>query len=264
MAHPVARYFGKLSTAYGEGEFYHARRMAVIEAIAPTLKQGVRMLDLGCGNGAFTLEFCLNSAFAAIFAADVSAEMIEAARKRVAEDHRVNVLRADASALLFRASAFDLVFMSNVLPFAADSDRCLEDAIRCIVPGGTLAVANSIGGVEAAMTKALGAERWHEFNDVVFKPIVFGWSRTISTRRGGQGEYQNACQGMGLTTEFRMIPYSCSWSGLQELIELRWLTLANENQRSTARRLLAEASNTATASMRFEFQESLLTGRKGR
>jgi ubiquinone/menaquinone biosynthesis C-methylase UbiE len=160
----VARYFGKLSTAYGEGGFYRARRKAVIEAIKPTLERRGRLLDIGCGNGAFTLEFCSKSEFTSIFAADISAEMIDEARRRLGGNPHVRVLRADAAALPFRDAAFDLIFMSNVLPFATDSEQCLEDAIRCISSGGTLIIGNSVGGVEAALAKALGTEKWREFD----------------------------------------------------------------------------------------------------
>jgi ubiquinone/menaquinone biosynthesis C-methylase UbiE len=68
----IARYFGKLSTAYGEGGFYRARREAVVEAIKPMLERRGRLLDIGCGNGAFTLEFCSRSESTSIFAADLS------------------------------------------------------------------------------------------------------------------------------------------------------------------------------------------------
>jgi ubiquinone/menaquinone biosynthesis C-methylase UbiE len=263
----VARYFGKLSTAYGKGGFYSARRRAVIEAIKPTLERRGRLLDIGCGNGAFTLEFCSKSESTSIFAADLSSEMVDAARRRLDGNPHVRVLRADAAALPFRDAAFDLIFMSNVLPFATDSDQCLEDAIRCISYGGTLVIANSVGGVEAALAKALGTAKWREFDDAVFEPIALGAFETRhkadSARRKSQGGYQQACEDRGLTTEFRMIPYSCGWPELEELVELRWLTLATENQRATAHRLLRQASDTgATASIRFDFQESLLIGSK--
>lgn len=119
----------------------------VVDLLAPVA--GERVLDLGCGDGALTVE--LASLGVDVVGCDASPELLAAARERGLE-----VVLADGHELPFRDD-FDAVFSNAALHWMTRPDAVLAGVVRALRPGGRfVAEFGGIGNV-AAITTALRA-----------------------------------------------------------------------------------------------------------
>lgn len=98
------------------------------------------VLDLGCGNGAFTLP--LARSVRRVHAVDVQPAMVAALRERLRRARLDNVSAhvAPATRLPFGGHAFDAVLMISVLPMLHDRDAALREVYRVLKPDGVLIV----------------------------------------------------------------------------------------------------------------------------
>ncbi|MBV8733787.1 MAG: class I SAM-dependent methyltransferase [Solirubrobacterales bacterium] len=98
------------------------------------------ILELGTGTGAGAIMLARRYPQARVHAIDLSAAMIEAARKKIPGDlaERIELEVGDAASLPYRNETFDLVSQLN-LPIY------LEQAARVLRPGGYLIVGSSLG-----------------------------------------------------------------------------------------------------------------------
>jgi SAM-dependent methyltransferase len=113
---------------------------------------GDRLLDLGCGDGAFT-------AIAAACAAEpIGMEVAEAAVNRARDRHPeldFRLIPIDGP-LPIHAGAFEVVWSSEVIEHVADTARWLSEIRRVLVPGGRLLLTTpshgrarlALGGIE--------------------------------------------------------------------------------------------------------------------
>ena len=99
-----------------------------------------RALDLGTGTGVVALALAERYPEAEVVGIDVSPAMIEEARRKVAPElaDRVRFEVADASSLAYPDGAFELVVLSNMIPFS-------DELARVVAPGGTLVLSFSKG-----------------------------------------------------------------------------------------------------------------------
>jgi len=95
---------------------------------------GLRLLDVGCGNGAFTEMFATRCAPASISGIDPS-PMLEFARTRPAL-RGADLRQGDAMALPFADRSFDLAVMPLVLFFVPEPVRGVAEMARVVKPGG--------------------------------------------------------------------------------------------------------------------------------
>jgi ubiquinone biosynthesis O-methyltransferase len=109
----------------------------IVHLIGPPA--GLRILDVGCGDGALAVE--LSKRGAIVTGIDVSVRMIEAARER-ARRHGVEVTFnvAAVQSLPFPPEAFDRVVAVTVLCFVADAGTALREMARVLRPGGRLVI----------------------------------------------------------------------------------------------------------------------------
>ena len=99
---------------------------------------GLRWLDVGCGNGAFTEEIIAHCAPSAVSGLDPSQEQINHARSRDAgkmADYQIG----DAQALAFGEGAFDAAVMALVISFVPDPAGAVAQMARVVRPGGWVA-----------------------------------------------------------------------------------------------------------------------------
>ncbi len=100
---------------------------------------GLRWIDIGCGNGAFTERLVERCAPAEVQGIDPSAEQLSFARTRpaarLAQFHQGN-----AMALPFADNSFDAAVMALVLFFVPDPAKGLAEMGRVVKPGGLIAV----------------------------------------------------------------------------------------------------------------------------
>jgi ubiquinone/menaquinone biosynthesis C-methylase UbiE len=99
-----------------------------------------RVLDLGTGTGVVALALADRYPAADILGIDLSPGMIDEARRKVPSElaGRVGFELGDASALGSPDATFDLVVLSNMIPF-------FDELARVVAPGGTLVLSFSKG-----------------------------------------------------------------------------------------------------------------------
>ncbi len=121
------RYMGIWSQAAGE---------TFLEWLAPG--PGLRWLDVGCGNGAFTETLAERCAPASVHGIDPSEAQLAFARARPAL-RAAKFTQADAMALPYPAAAFDAAVMPLVIFFVPDPARGVAEMARVVGPSGTVA-----------------------------------------------------------------------------------------------------------------------------
>jgi len=121
------RYMGKWSQLVGEA--FH-------DWLAP--RSGLRWLDVGCGNGAFTELLVERCAPASVQGIDPSEGQLAFARIRPAS-RVAQFRRGDAMALPFADNTFDAAVMPLVIFFVPDPARGITEMARVVRPDGTVA-----------------------------------------------------------------------------------------------------------------------------
>ena len=113
-----------------EPERFAARRAFLLAHVSP----GDRVLDLGCGDGAFGTV--LVRAGVTVTMADVAREAVRRARVRAPEAEAV--VLDEGAPLPFAEDAFDVVWAGEVLEHVADVVGLLAEVRRVLRWGGTL------------------------------------------------------------------------------------------------------------------------------
>ncbi|MGD9885050.1 MAG: class I SAM-dependent methyltransferase [Reyranella sp.] len=107
-----------------------------VDWLAPPL--GLRWIDVGCGNGAFTELLVERCAPVEVQGIDPSEGQLAFARTRPAAC-RVTFHLADAMALPCPADSFDAAVMALAIVFVPDPVKGLEEMVRVVRPGGLIA-----------------------------------------------------------------------------------------------------------------------------
>ena len=107
-----------------------------LDWLAP--RPGLRWIDVGCGNGAFTELLVERCAPAEVQGIDPSEGQLAFARTRpaarVAKFHQ-----GDAMALPFADKSFDAAVMALVIFFVSEPAKGVAEMARVVAPGGTVA-----------------------------------------------------------------------------------------------------------------------------
>ncbi|MQY31531.1 class I SAM-dependent methyltransferase [Nocardia aurantia] len=108
---------------------------------------GVRVIDVGCGQGRHSFEAYRRGADVVAFdqnaddLADVKLMFGALAEAREAPDHaKAEAVQGDALALPYADGEFDVVIASEILEHVPEDERAIAELIRVLKPGGTLAV----------------------------------------------------------------------------------------------------------------------------
>lgn len=148
------RYAGFYDAVFGP--VLQPGRKAVLQALG--LRAGDRVLEVGVGTG---LSLPLYPRDVRITGIDVSHEMLEKARARVARRQIANVealLEMDAEKMGFPDASFDKVVAMYVMPVVERPARVLEELHRVCKPDGEIFVVNHVRSqnpVIAAFEKGL-------------------------------------------------------------------------------------------------------------
>jgi phosphatidylethanolamine/phosphatidyl-N-methylethanolamine N-methyltransferase len=167
------RYAGFYNAIFGP--VLQPGRKAVIEAL--DCKPGHRVLEVGVGTG---LALDLYPAGVKVVGIDVSTEMLEKARRRVAKrrfTHVEALLEMDAEAMSFADASFDRIVAMYVLPVVPNPARLLAELHRVCKPDGEIYLVNHvrsdnpvIGAVEKGLARfsdKLGFHPDFELSNVV-------------------------------------------------------------------------------------------------
>jgi SAM-dependent methyltransferase len=107
-----------------------------LDWIAP--RPGLRWVDVGCGNGAFTELVVERCAPAEVQGIDPSEGQLAYARARPAT-RMAEFRQGDAMALPFPDNSFDLAVMALVIFFVPDPAKGVAEMVRVVSLGGTVA-----------------------------------------------------------------------------------------------------------------------------
>jgi SAM-dependent methyltransferase len=101
-----------------------------------------RVLDIGCGNGASTLDAARAARSGLAHGADITEPMLELARSRAKEAGLSNVSfqRADAQVATFAHEPFTVVISRFGSMFFSDPVAAFTNIARALEPGGRLAI----------------------------------------------------------------------------------------------------------------------------
>jgi D-alanine-D-alanine ligase len=138
------------------------REVDLILDILP-IESSHRILDLCCGHGRHSIEFCARG-FSNCILLDYSQPLIHLAKSQAGEcDYAVDVVCGDARTVGFCSQIFDhVLIMGNSLGYiqlpAADH-QILAEAFRVLRPGGWLLIDVTDG---EAVKKKFNPRSWHE------------------------------------------------------------------------------------------------------
>ena len=132
-----------------------------------------RALDLGTGTGVVAVALAGRYPEAEIVGIDLSPGMIEEARRKLAPElaGRVSFEVGDASALACPDGDFELVVLSNMIPFA-------DELARVAAPGGILVLSFSRGAetpiyvAPEVLRRELGRRGFTEFAEFSAEPAT--------------------------------------------------------------------------------------------
>jgi SAM-dependent methyltransferase len=112
----------------------------LIAVAAP--KPGDRVIDVGCGCGATTIDFAARvSPDGEVLGLDISEPMLARARERAPQNLPIRFERADATVYDFEPGGADLVASRFGVMFFADPARSFANLRRSLKPGGRLVFA---------------------------------------------------------------------------------------------------------------------------
>ncbi len=135
----IAAHFDKGAASYLHAASLQQQVATQLALCLPT--QVPVMLDLGCGPG--WLQPVLAQHCQQLWAADLSAEMLQHARQIGAASH---FLQTDASAIPLPDQSVDLVFSSLMLQWCADPAAVMTEINRILKPGGRLLLTTLVSG----------------------------------------------------------------------------------------------------------------------
>ncbi len=99
--------------------------------------RGLRVADVGCGNGAYTEAIGAEAAF--VVGVDLQRSWLTAYCRRLATSGKAAmVVQAVAERLPLRDASFDLVFCIETLEHVADEHQTLHELKRVVRPGGSI------------------------------------------------------------------------------------------------------------------------------
>jgi phosphatidylethanolamine/phosphatidyl-N-methylethanolamine N-methyltransferase len=158
------RYAGFYDALFGP--ILQPGRRAVIDALG--CRPGERILEVGVGTG---LSLPMYPAWVTLTGVDVSREMLEKARQRVARRGLSNVealLEMDAEHMTFADGAFDRVVAMYVVSVVQHPERVMAELRRVCRPGGEILVVNHVrsenpllGAVEKGLAPLSAKLGWH-------------------------------------------------------------------------------------------------------
>jgi SAM-dependent methyltransferase len=152
-------------------------RQAILES-SPR-RPGATLLDLGCGDGAFTLRVGTQVGAARLVGVEFIDALADAAAQKGIEVARVNL----ASPLPFEDASFDVIHSNQVIEHIAGTDLFMREIQRLLRPGGYAVVStNNLSSLHNIFSLLLG---WQPMTNHVSDEMV-GLGNPVNPFRGQQ------------------------------------------------------------------------------
>ena len=164
--------------------------------IAPYIEPGMRVLELACGTGQFTLR--LASLACEWYATDFSAAMLGRAARR-ARSRGAAFGVADAYNLALPDASFDAVLIGNALHIMPLAERAAASIRRVLKPGGLLFAPTFVrSGVPAnaahiRFIRALGLRVYNNFDAASLREWLAGQGFELIESEIAGGERKPMC-----------------------------------------------------------------------
>lgn len=115
--------------------------------MVPHLREGMSVLDAGCGDGAITTGLAHLVAPGVVTGVDLDAERLSVARAAATRLGLANArfVETDAHALPFEDRAFDAVFCHTLFAELARPQAAMTELFRVCKPGGVIAIREGLG-----------------------------------------------------------------------------------------------------------------------
>ena len=136
MAEPQIRFDDGLSYERYMGDW--SRRVGSVFLDWLAAPPGLKWIDVGCGNGAFTELLVERCAPTSVNGIDPSEAQLDFARKRPAA-RLAKFDCGEAMALPFPGDVFDAAIMALVIFFVPDPAKSVAEMVRVVRPGGIAA-----------------------------------------------------------------------------------------------------------------------------
>jgi ubiquinone/menaquinone biosynthesis C-methylase UbiE/DNA-binding MarR family transcriptional regulator len=131
---------------------------AVLGLVDPMLTVG----DLGCGTGQLTGTLAPH--VRRVIAVDGSAEMLDAARRRLADFRNVDIRKGELDALPIKDRELDSALLSLVLHYSPEPVRTLTEAARVCRPGARVLVVDMLPHPHEEYQQSMG-HLWLGFSE---------------------------------------------------------------------------------------------------
>jgi len=107
-----------------------------------TFRDGMTMLDIGCGGGATLKRLLKRSTGGKVFGIDISEESVAKARSLNKQllGSQVFVEQGSADSLPWAPQTFDVVTAVETVYFWPDLQKCFQEVKRVLKPGGQFAI----------------------------------------------------------------------------------------------------------------------------
>jgi ubiquinone/menaquinone biosynthesis C-methylase UbiE len=113
----------------------------VLGELEQSASKPFRMLDIGCGTGAFARRVLHEHRESEVWGVDFSSKMISAGMKRErTHDPRMKFVQADSESLPLASDSFDVVSCSNSFHHYPNQATAVSEMYRVLRPGGRLII----------------------------------------------------------------------------------------------------------------------------
>ena len=146
----------------------HAQRTAEEAAafLLPSLRPGMRLLDVGCGPGSITRGLAERVMPGEAIGLDLARDTLEEARRDAAARGLTNLTFQEGSvyALPFPEASFDVVYAHQVFQHLRERDGALREMLRVLRRGGLAAVRDVDWGTAVYWPQDARLDRWIELH----------------------------------------------------------------------------------------------------
>jgi len=110
------------------------------------IKEGMHVLEVGCGSGAFTTNVARAvGKKGKVYALDIQQKMLQQFENKLSQPENqdlknIELIKSSAYELPFDDNSLDLVYMVTVLPEVPDKHRALQEVKRVLKIGGSLSL----------------------------------------------------------------------------------------------------------------------------
>jgi len=122
---------GDMDRHYSPGRTWEATSRALVKLLSPG-----KVLDIASGDG--VMAELLAPITSEVFCIDISEKVVEAGRKRLANQNNVEFRIGDMHQLPFKDGEFDTVLLMHALTYTDQPEKVVSEASRVLKPGGKL------------------------------------------------------------------------------------------------------------------------------